>query len=236
MKSSVLCIVASLSAAIVQAQNANITWQNPLTILGTSDVNMQGTYFGSWAPYDGSSGSLPVNGVTFQGFSDLNGLSSVNFDNGYSGFGSPNTADANYNSLLECATFSNESTPNSFTWGGMAPGDTYLVELWVNDGRNIGQARSESFTGGADTSANVSFGSDGSGPGQYIIGEFTADSTGTETIGINPFSSGANPDPQLNLFLVRDITPVPEPSTVALAATGVVALVHGVRRKHTTTK
>jgi hypothetical protein len=220
-----------LLSAVAQAQNALINWQTPATISGASDVSTLGTYLGSWAPYDGSANTLPVNGVTFQGFSDLSGLSPVNFDNGYTGFGSPGTANVNYNSLLQCATFSNESTPNSLTWGGMTAGDSYLVELWVNDGRNIGQARSETFTGGGSISANVLYGSDGSGPGEYIIGEFVADSTGTETIDVTPYSSGANPDPQLNLFQVRDITPTPEPSTIALTATGAAALLLGLRRR-----
>jgi hypothetical protein len=168
--------------------------------------------------------------VSFQGFSDLPGLSNVDLDNGYNGFGNPNTSDANYNALLQYATFANE-TPNSFTWGGMTPGDTYLVELWVNDGRNIGQARSETFVGGSGTSASVLYGSDGSGPGQYVIGDFVADSTGTETISIDAASSGANPDAQLNLFQVRDVTAVPEPTTLACLAAGAGVMFRGIRRK-----
>jgi len=59
----------------------------------------------------------------------------------------------------------------------MVPGNTYLVQVWVNDWRDIGESRSETMTGGTNTSAPVSFGSDGSGPGQYIIGTFVADSS-----------------------------------------------------------
>ena len=59
----------------------------------------------------------------------------------------------------------------------MVPGNTYLVQVWVNDGRDIGESRSETLTWGTNTSAPVSFGSDGSGPGQYIIGTFVADSS-----------------------------------------------------------
>jgi len=160
----------SLVTAVAQAQNETVTWQAPVTIAGASDVNTLGTYFGSWAPYDGSANTLPVNGVAFQGYSDLSGLSAVNFGSGYNGFGLPATANANYNALLQYATYAN-ATPNSFSWSGMTPGHSYQVEIWVNDGRNIGESRSETFTGGANTSANVLYGSDGSGPGQYIIGQ-----------------------------------------------------------------
>src|SRR5208337_1207915 len=128
-------------------------------------------------------------------------------DNGYSGFGSPNTPDSNYNTLLQYGRFSNEGdTQANFSWEGMIPGHTYLIEFWVNDGRNIGQSRSETITGGTSTSAPLNYGSDGSGPGQYIIGTFVADDTGGEALTLTPYSTGANPDPQINLFQVRDIT------------------------------
>jgi hypothetical protein len=186
----------------------DVTWQAPVTISGTSDVSTLGTYFGSWAPQDGSASSFPVNGVTFQGFSDIPGFTpGSTFDNGYNGFGSPNTADGNYNALLQYADFSNEgSSPALLSWAGMTPGHTYLVELWVNDGRSIGQSRSETITGGANTSAPLSYGSDGTGPGQYVIGTFVADSSGDQTLTLKGFSTGPDPDPQINLFQIRDIT------------------------------
>src|SRR5262245_32800284 len=167
-----------------------------------ADVSILGTYLGSWAPYNGNANANPVNGVTFQGFSDLPYFrSGPTFDNGYNNFGSPNTSDTNYNALLKYAAFSNEgNTPAIFSWGGMTPGHTYLVQLWVNDGRNIGESRSETITGGTNTSAPLNFGSDGSGPGQYIIGTFVANSSGGQTLVLTPYSSGANPDPQVNLL------------------------------------
>jgi len=202
----------------------NVTWQTPVTISGTSDVSTVGAYFGSWAPQDGGANSLSVNGVTFQGFSDLPGFGSgPTFDNGYDGYGSPNTPDSNYNTLLQYGRFSNESfSPASFRWAGMTPGHTYLVQVWVNDGRNVGESRSETITGGTNTSALVSFGSDGSGPGQYIIGTFVADSSGAQTLVLTPFSSGPNPDPQINLFQVRDITStlIRQPTITSIAVSG----------------
>jgi hypothetical protein len=207
-------IVYTSAIALVKiSANAqpDVTWQSPITISGTSDVSISGIYFGSWAPQDGSANNYPVNGVTFQGFSDLPGLTpGSTLDNGYNGFGSPSTADANYNILLQSGRFSNEgTTPATFSWSGMIPGNTYLIQFWVNDGRNIGQSRSETITGGTSTSAPLNFGSDGSGPGQFIIGTFVADFSGGQTLTVTPFSSGANPDPQINLFQVRDITQKP---------------------------
>jgi hypothetical protein len=186
----------------------DVTWQSPVTISGAVDVGTLGTYFGSWAPYNGNANTYPVNGVTFHGFSDLPYFrSGSTFDNGYNGFGSPNTSDANYNALLQFATFSNEGTsPATISWSGMTPGHAYLVQLWVNDGRNIGESRSETVAGGSNTSFSVSFGSDGSGPGQFIIGTFVANSSGGQTLTLTANSNGSNPDPQINLLQVRDIT------------------------------
>jgi len=78
----------------------------------------------------------------------------------------------------------------------MVPGNTYLIQFWVNDGRNIGQTRSETITGGANTSAALSYGSDGSGPGQFITGTFVADNSGSQTLTLTGLSSGPDPIPK----------------------------------------
>src|SRR5215469_18778121 len=117
--------IFSVFAAAANAQS--ITWQDPMEISGTSDVSTLGNYFASWAPYDGSASSEPVNGVSFQGFSDLPDFSST-FPSGNGGpyFNSPGTADANYNSILQYATWANGANAQ-LSWGGMTAGDTYEV-------------------------------------------------------------------------------------------------------------
>ena len=133
---------------------------------------------------------------------------------------------------INTSYFSNNSGANTFGWNGMTSGDTYLVEFWVNDGRNIGQSRSLTLSGGSDSSGFLSYGSDGSGPGQFITGQFVADLSGSETITVTPYSSGPNPSAQVNLFQVRDIT-VPEPSSLGILAAGAVLFV--LRRKSSAT-
>jgi hypothetical protein len=211
IKAAIVC-ASSVGIFIATAYaQPTVTWQTPVTISGTPDVSTLGTYFGSWAPQDVSANNYPVNGVTLQGFSDLPFFTSgPTLDNGYNGYGSPNTSDDNYNTLLQYACFSNEgTTPATFSWSGMTPGDTYLIQLWVNDGRNIGESRSETITGGTNTSASLSFGSDGTGPGQFIIGTFVANSSGGQTLTLTPYSTGSNPQPQINLLQIRDITVKP---------------------------
>jgi len=220
---------ASIAGLITAAANAaDVTWQTPKTISDPSDVSTLGSYFGSWAPH--GSGSFTINTVTFQNFSDLPSLTQ-NFQNntGNNTYNNPGTSDANYNDYMTSGAFQNDASSPSFGWGGMTIGDTYLVQLWVNDSRNSTTAqRTESVTGGANTSAFLSYGPVG-GAGQFIIGTFVADAT-TESLSLN---SGPNfPSAQLNLFQVRDITPVPEPSTLAFLAAGASAMFYGFRRKN----
>jgi hypothetical protein len=234
MKKTVICVfIVNVLTAAANAQNANVNWQTPTPIFGPSDVNTSGTYFASWAPYNQDSynngaNGLVVNGVAFLAQTDLPDLSYLNFNSGYTSYNDPGTSDANYNDLMQSAAYNGngDGSPLSLTWGGMTPGDTYLVQFWANDGR--GNDRSETFTGGADTSASLVFGNN---PGEYIIGTFVADTTGSETISMSGVGSVNGPYPQMNLMQVRDISAVPEPSTFAFVAVSVGAMLCGVRRK-----
>jgi PEP-CTERM motif-containing protein len=232
------CAVGMLNAT---ANGANIIWQAPTTISGASDVSTLGTLVGTWAPGDDAYNpdSLPVNGVTFNAYGSgpFNSFISISGnDDHYTGYNSPGTADNNYNTILKAAVYSYGSAI-SLTWGGLTPGDTYLLEFWVQDGRNsVTAERSETLTGGANTSAALAYGSGSTGPGQYILGAFVADGTATETLTLN--ASGGNdigPSAQINLLQLRDITPVPEPSTLAFLAMGAGAVLFRLRRKASAT-
>jgi hypothetical protein len=239
MKPILICatIVGMITTA-ANAQNANITWQSPLTISGGSDVSTAGTVVGTWAPGDDAYNpdSLPVNGVTFNAYGSgpFNSfVSTSGVDSHYTGYSSPGTTDSNYNTILQAAVYSNGSFI-SLTWGGMTAGDTYLLQFWVQDGRNSTTAeRSETLTGGANTSTALAYGSGASGPGQYILGTFVADGTGTETLALNAFGGAdIGPSAQVNLLQLRDITPAPEPSTLAFLAAGFGVMALSFRRKN----
>src|SRR6266436_4390571 len=183
------CTVGMFNAG---ANAADITWQAPTTISGASDVSTLGTLVGTWAPGDDAYNpdSLPVNGVTFNAYGSgpFNSfVSTSGIDAHYTSYNSPATGDNNYDTILKAAVYSNGSSI-SLTWGGMTPGDTYLLQFWVQDGRNSMTAeRSETLTGGAHTSAALAYGSGSSGPGQYILGTFVADNTATHTLTLNAF-------------------------------------------------
>ena len=208
--------VAAASGITARAQV--IIWQAPQVITGPSDVLANGTYFGSWAPYDGGANAMPVNGVTFQGFSDLPNLASsfAGGQNGYNGYGSPGTGDANYDALLQYAAFAN-GTSITFSWGGMTPGHTYEVQIWANDARGATGARWENASGGdigttsygTDTSSAIGYSSPvfsgNASAGYYIVGTFVADNSGSEEILLTAFGS-SSASAQINLLQVRDIT------------------------------
>lgn len=193
--------IALLAILPQHSDAAAINWDPPQAISGTSDVSTEGSHFGSWAPFNGNANQFPVNGVTFQGFDTL-GIVASGFDGGGPYFGTHVTSDSNYNSLVTHAAYSNGTTA-TFTLNGnggrpLTLGRQYLVQAWVSDARNLGAFRSQTISG----SAPVSFPSDGSGMGSWIIGRFTADATSQQ------FDITANASAQLNLLQVRDITPV----------------------------
>ena len=224
MKKTLLAAAATglLSPAL---QAAMVTWQTPSAITGASDVSTEGAYFGSWAPNHADAPNFPVNGVSFQGFSDLPDFTNTLEDGGqyYAG---QNTADANYNTLLSFGRYEYNGVNKSLSWGGMTAGETYMVQIWISDPRNLGETRWANLSGDGDVSPNVLYPADGTGVGSYIIGTFVADGTGTQTITIDPSSTSGDGSGQINLMQVRL---VPEPASTGLAGLGMAVLL--IRRR-----
>ena len=208
---TLVAAAASTSLLAFTATAATVTWDAPQAISGASDVSTEGTYFGSWAPFNGNANQFPVNGVTFQGFDDL-GITNSGFSgDGGPYFGTHTTGDSNYNTLVTYGVYANGPTA-SFTLNGsgtvpLVIGREYLVQAWVSDARNLGAFRSQTISG----SGAMAFPSNGTGMGSWVVGRFIADATSQQ------FDITANSSAQLNLLQVRDITVVPEPSAALLA-------------------
>ncbi len=225
-------LLASAAAGLLTTAShaATITWQASSAITGASDVSTTGAYFGSWAPNHADAPNFPVNGVTFHGFSDLPGLTN-NLEDGGGYYGGQNTPDANYNTLLSFGRYEFNGVNKTFSWGGMTPGQSYMVQIWVSDPRSIGQTRWANFSGDGDVSPNVYYPADGTGIGSYITGTFVADGSGTQTITIDPSAlidgSPAGGSGQINLMQVRA---VPEAASTSLFGLGMMGFLMRRRR------
>ena len=133
-KKTVKKIFLALLIGCALTAHAQITWQEPVTISGDTDVDTNGQYFGSWAPYDGntyvgytpSANYGPINGVNFYGYSDLNAGAGVNTGGSFDGGGgayysASSTADTVYNTMLAYGTYANGGSA-AIEWGDMTPG------------------------------------------------------------------------------------------------------------------
>ena len=230
--------------SVVTSQPSVITWQSPQEISGAADVNTLGTYFASWAPWDPNANTLPVNGVAFQGNSDLPGLDDWVNKGGGPYFNSPNTSNTNYNSLLPYGQYAPDNTPEVIDWNGMSPAHTYLVQFWVEDSRVGATApRWETLSGGAigtassniDTSAGLAYSNPlhsapAGNPGSCIIGTFVANTNGSEEILLTPGADGGSASAQVNLMQVRDITAVvpAQPHITGLQLSGTNLVINGI--------
>jgi hypothetical protein len=105
-----------------------------------------------------------------------------------------------------------DGTSSSLTFSGLTVGQQYAIQYWVQDSRgDVGPSRTLTL----DSQATLDF-NNGSGVGQWAIGTFTADNTGSQTISI-----AANESVQVNMIQLRAI---PEPRASLLGGLGLLAL------------
>jgi len=230
-----ICIgVVATSLSPKNASAAVITWQSAKDIAGSSDVATQGTLVRALNP---GGSSTTINGVTFAAFANTGSGTTVSSGSGTgditmvasgsswsSGaiFGA-NPAAAPYSSLptayqtlLGSATFTLNATSAVYTIGGLTLGQSYLIELWVNDSRNIASVwtRNNTFSAGNSSGAlDFNVQNANGGVGQYTVGTFTADAV-TENISVS-----SNASVQLSGYQLRAI---PEPSVIGTFALAIL--------------
>ena len=202
----------SAAATVTVSQNS---WNPPLTSAGDTDVVTAGT---TVFAYDWNNSATAVNGVSFT--APGSGVTLAGFDGGsYAGFLSGTGAPATnlstaYQNILTGGQYANGGTPCTVTLNSLTSGHQYLVQLWVNDSRNLGQNRTETLTSGTNT-VTLAYPANSAGAlGQYTTGTFVATSS-TKVITLT-----GNASTQINALQLRDqgipaVVPTPVFSPVA---------------------
>ena len=98
---------------------------------------------------------------------------------------------------------------------GLLEGQEYAIQYWVQDIRAGAETRTLTLDDQTTLDYNISDTAN-SGVGQWAVGTFTADNTGSQTINITSATYS-----EMNLFQLRAI---PEPSAALLGGLGLLAL------------
>lgn len=179
-----------------------INWGAPTNITGKlTDFSTAGTLVQAWT---GGGGPITINGlgITFQ--------PGIFLGDRYGGYDPYNrNQDQDYENLLTNGTYGG-SNAGFIEIPGLTPGQQYQVQIWVADTRDCCAGRTWSFGtyDGDDPSVNLNsgvFGNEGSFPGQYVIGTFTAQHPSHFV-----YASGASGS-QLNAMMVRQVSTPSQP-------------------------
>lgn len=238
---------------------ADIDWGiGTQNITGDSDVSTAGTLVNAFAFGTNSAAHTTVNGVTFApfvfpgyyvaatsislgnyGFSlNSGGYLDVYNDLG-TGSGAYSGLSSSYASLLGSGASASSpfgDGPLTLTISGLTIGQTYEFQWWANNSSfaaSTADGYMSPFSDASDSDGNlvglyVNDLSNAGSLGQYAIGTFTADNV---TEGITFVGNGDDQgDMIINAMQLRDITPTPEPSTLALAGMGALGALMLSRR------
>lgn len=211
----------SIILAVCHLQAATVTWTstdiNGGSGVGDLAVSTSGTLIEA-ANFGGAGVPSPViNGVTFTGI-DFTGVGSAsnftaNYNNSFSGAGI--TGAGNIDTLLDTLATNNPTvSANFFNATGLSVDRDYQIQFFINHEptsdrthRIIGGGGSIDITNGDQT---------GTPAAQVATGTFTADAA-TQAFEFRSIIGGAFGGFQyMNGYQLRDITVVPEPSSVFL--------------------
>ena len=217
-------IACSLVTFSMGETRADILWQPPVTISSDLDVSTTGSLVRAWSVHNGST---TINGVTFSLAGGGNPLGDFTITG--PGFGGTSTIfnnlSASYKLILDSAVYrTNGDTVMTINLNALTVGSVYEFQAFVNDsrdasgfGRNFG--RSNVFDSGVGTSQSqrvfqpLNIGT--TNIGQHIKGTFTATSN-TQLVRMTGISNFGQDVSLINAYQLREISAVPEPSSILL--------------------
>lgn len=236
-----LAAALCVSVMVLPAPAATITWLDPQAITGDSDVRLLGTLvqaanFGpgssttvngvTFAPFTPSGSSFTSGQITLAGSGSQFALGSATLSSGASPYVN---LSSQYRALLGPAIFSQNGTPAgppatiTVTLTGLTVGQQYEIQYWVNDPRGPSAPESASRQVQIGNQfLNVNTTGLAGGTGQWLLGNFYADNTGSQSFDVVGVSSGPTIGP-VSYANAMQVRAVPEPSTLALAASGFLA-------------
>lgn len=229
--------VSSAAAAfaislLVPAARAQMDWSAPVDLVGDSDVSTAGTLTYAYVFGGSSVTSQTVNGVTFspfaipgQEFGSLTvgnaTLSATEFNwNVTSSDQAPYAnLSSDYQGLLGENAFSHGGAL-TLTLGGLTAGQTYEVQIWINNSFNSAVNYSATVSDGTQVSSAISGNTSGQigGLGQYVIGVVTLGGEQTDLqLTLSPVSADAG----VNAVQIRA---VPEPGVIIYVLGGLTVV------------
>jgi hypothetical protein len=214
-------VACSLVAFSIGKARADIVWQGPQNITGDLDVSTLGDLVKAWGQ-----ASSTVNGVAFTTVNP--GITGSQSGGSNFGVGSNifNNLSMPYKTLLDSASYNAFGTGNmSIDLSALTVGRVYEFQAFVNDSRNNAEGvggnrnRWNVFDSGAGSAQSGSvfqpYRPGTNNIGQYVKGTFTANSN-TQLVRILGNAEFGPATSLINAYQVRDITAVPEPSSILL--------------------
>ena len=235
-----LLVAVTLLVAALPLQAADISWGSAQDITGDSDVITDGTLVYAFDLGLAAGTDTTINGVTFTSTTTaVSGQLTANSPGlgwGYTGFGAASgdfaSLSSDYQSILQSAQYYTNSAAGgvavlSYNLEGLIVGQTYQIQVWSNDSRDVSGAKKggSTYASSGGDSVTLQFNNTNvlGGLGQYAVGTFTADAA-TQTFTITAFdTSSGSYNTQINALQLRAI---PEPKTSCLFL-GVSVLVVG---------